>query len=108
MRIPDTRPHTMHIKDAMQTATYTLAEPMGKNFDERFKPDLSPKQMLELGVFGGKYMTDGRDEFPDDWFTNAKLSATHDKSLNYFGVDASQPLKEWIRKGWIHPMDPRG
>jgi hypothetical protein len=31
-----------------------------------------------------------------------------DKSLNYFGVDASQPLAEWKRKGWIHPDDPRG
>jgi hypothetical protein len=28
--------------------------------------------------------------------------------LNYFGVDASQPLSEWRRKGWIHPDDPRG
>ncbi len=28
--------------------------------------------------------------------------------LNYFKVDASQPLSVWQKKGWIHPQDPRG
>lgn len=103
------RPRTVQVKDLMQEASYTLTEPMGKNFDERFQPELTPKEMLALGVFGGKYMTDCRDEFPDDWFTHAKLSpGKHDKTLNFFGVDASQSLHEWMRKGWIHPMDPRG
>jgi hypothetical protein len=74
-----------------------------------FKPELTPKQMLELGVFGGKYMSDKPGEFPADWFTNAKLSSDkHDPKLNYFGVNASQPLSVWRDKGWIHPDDPRG
>jgi hypothetical protein len=65
--------------------------------------------MLELGVFGGKYMTDCRKEFPANWFKRAKLSQDrHRGSLNYFGANASQPLAEWRRKGWIHPDDPRG
>ena len=65
--------------------------------------------MLRLGVFGGKYMTDCGDEFPTSWFKHAKLaSRSRDNSLNYFGVEASQPLSEWRRKGWIHPDDPRG
>ncbi len=65
--------------------------------------------MLRLGVFGGKYMTDCRDEFPASWFKYAKLAGgPRDRSLNCFGVDASQPLSEWRRKGWIHPDDPRG
>jgi hypothetical protein len=65
--------------------------------------------MLELGVFGGKYMTDCVEEFPADWFAAAKLSpAEKNPKLNYFGVDASQPLSQWRRKGWIHPDDPRG
>ena len=39
----------------------------------------------------------------------AKLSpGRRDPSLNYFGVDASQPLSVWRKKGWIHPDDPRG
>ncbi len=53
-------------------------------------------------------MTDARKEFPDSWFAKAKLSAHRDPACNYFGVDASQPLSEWRRKGWIHPDDPRG
>jgi hypothetical protein len=93
----------------MQQCTYTLTEPIGEHFDPRFTPDLTPKKMLSLGVFGGKYMTDCTDEFPADWFTDAKLCAEkHDASLNYFGVNASQPLSIWRQKGWIHPMDPRG
>ena len=88
---------------------YILSEPMGKNFDPVFKPDLSPKEMLELGVFGGKYMTDCKKEFPKDWFKNAKLcSEKHDPNLNYFKVNASQPLSVWIKKGWIYEEDPRG
>ena len=65
--------------------------------------------MLRLGVFGGKYMTDCRDEFPASWFAGAKLCAErHDAKLNYFGVNASQSLAAWRRNGWIRPQDPRG
>jgi len=102
-------PVTVRVNDTMQECTYVLSEPEGKNFDPRFTPDLTPKQMLAMGVFGGKYMTDCRDEFPADWFAHAKLSPEkHDKTLNFFGVDASQPLSVWRKKGWIHPADPRG
>lgn len=88
---------------------YRLTEPAGKNFHPDFRPELTPKEMLELGIFGGKYMTDCTDEFPGDWFANAKLSSTHhDPVLNLFGVNASQPLSEWQRKGWIYEEDPRG
>ena len=87
---------------------YELHEPTGKNFDEGFEPELTPKQMLELGVFGGRYMTDCRNEFPASWFAKAKLSTTKNPKLNFFGVDASQSLKEWRKKGWIYPDDPRG
>jgi hypothetical protein len=88
---------------------YTLTEPIGKNFDPGFTPELSPQQMLSLGVFGGKYLTDCTNEFPKSWFTTAKLSPKQSNpKLNYFGVSASQSLTEWRRKGWIHPDDPRG
>lgn len=88
---------------------YTLTEPVGKNFDPTFRPELTPQEMLELGVFGGKYMTDGRNEFPASWFAKAKLcSERHDPKLNYFGLNASQPLSVWRAHGWIHPDDPRG
>lgn len=91
---------------------YTLTESVGKNFDPRFKPDLSPKQMLAIGVFGGVYMRDCTKEFPKDWFTKAKFQKNgiykHDPKINFFGVNASQPLFVWQAKGWIHPQDPRG
>ena len=98
------------VKDKMQSGYYyELSEPAGKNFDSEFKPDLTPKQMLALGVFGGVYMRDCRKEFPSEWFAEAKLATGGvDKNLNYFKVLASQPLKVWQAKGWIHPDDPRG
>lgn len=100
---------TVTVNDKMQQDyTYELTEPMGKNFDPKFKPDLTPKEMLELGVFGGHYMTDEVNEFPKDWFTNAKLAPHPDHKLNYFGVRASQPLSVWQAKGWIYKDDPRG
>lgn len=98
------------VRDRMQRGyVYYRTKPIGRSFDAAFAPQLSPKRMLELGVFGGKYMTDCRDEFPASWFARAKLCAErHDPSVNYFGVNASLPLAEWRRKGWIHPQDPRG
>ena len=98
------------VNDLMQRGyVYELTEPAGKNFDPAFQPELTPKEMLALGVFGGRYMTDCRAEFPADWFEAAKLShERHDPELNFFGVNASQPLAVWRRNGWIHPDDPRG
>ena len=91
------------IDDNMQTGYYYLTESIGENFDPEFKPELTPKEMLELGIFGGKYMTDCEDEFPKSWFKKAKFSPDKkDISLNFFKVDASLSLKEWERKGWIH------
>ena len=97
-------------RDLMQMGyVYFLTEQAGKNFHSEFRPQLSPKQMLELGVFGGKYMSDCTSEFPVDWFEKARLcSEIHDPGLNYFGVNASQTLAEWRRKGWIYKEDPRG
>ena len=88
---------------------YSRVAPMGRRFDPAFMPELTPAEMLALGVFGGKYLTDCRAEFPAEWFAEAKLSPERaDPALNYFGVLAGQPLAEWRRKGWIHSDDPRG
>ena len=98
------------VNDKMQRHyVYVRTEPVGRSFSPLFTPDLTPAQMLRLGVFGGKYMTDCRNEFPKSWFAKAKLcTARHDPALNYFGVNASQPLSVWRRKGWISGQDPRG
>ncbi len=101
---------TVLVNDKMQSGyRYRLTEPAGHNFDPEFQPDLTPWQMLQLGVFGGKYMTDTAEEFPKSWFVGAKLSPQgRDPAQNFFGVLASQPLSVWRDKGWIHPDDPRG
>ncbi len=92
--------------------TYQLTEPVGKNFDPLFRPDLTPKQMLAIGVFGGIYFHDRPKEFPKDWFAGAKLVAKDalkaDPKLNYYKVAASQPLSVWQKNGWIYKDDPRG
>ena len=97
------KPMRITVNDRMQQGyTYMLTEPVGRNYDEGFHPQLSPPQLLALGVFGGKYMTDCRDEFPASWYRRAKLSAeSRDPALNFFGVNASQPLSVWRQKGWI-------
>lgn len=104
------KPTWIEVNDLMQKGyVYQLTEPAGRNFHPDFRPQLTPQQMLALGVFGGKYMTDCVNEFPAGWFNKAKLChERHDPALNYFKVNASQPLSIWIKKGWIHPDDPRG
>lgn len=93
---------------------YTTTRPVGKNFDPEFKPDLTPKEMLELGVFGGAYFIGVKGLIPSDvpksWFKGVRLSSDGEKhkELNYFGVSASQPLSVWQEKGWINKADPHG
>jgi hypothetical protein len=98
------------VNDLMQTGyIYHLLEPIGENFHPDFQPELTPPEMLKLGVFGGRYMTDCRDEFPADWFEGVQLChERHAPDLNFFGVTASQPLSYWRQRGWIYEEDPRG
>ena len=98
------------VSDRMQRGyVYYRTEPIGRHFAPGFLPQLTPGEMLCLGVFGGRYMTDCRAEFPAGWFTGARFSSgRRDARLNYFGVNASQSLATWRRNGWIHSQDPRG
>lgn len=104
------KPRWIEVNDLMQKGyAYQLTQPAGRNFHPDFHPQLTPQQMLSFGIFGGKYMTDCISEFPAEWFEHAKLChERHDSELNYFKVNASQPLSVWREKGWIHPDDPRG
>ncbi|MBE6443550.1 MAG: hypothetical protein E7020_02655 [Alphaproteobacteria bacterium] len=101
---------TIIVNDKMQTNySYELVEPIGKNFAFDFTPELSPKQMLAMGVFEGHYLNDCQNEFPYDWFENAKISLSKpDISCNMFGLKSRQPLSVWQKKGWIIMPDPRG
>lgn len=104
------KPVEVVVEDLMQSGyRYLRAEAPGSGFHKGFTPDLGPKTLLALGVFGGRYMTDCAAEFPDDWFERARLcDGTRRAELNYFLVNASKPLWYWRAKGWIHPDDPRG
>lgn len=96
------------VKDTMQTGyEYILSEFVGKNFDPEFKPHFSPAEMLELGIFEGKYLNDCHDEFPEEWFEKARLSLDKpDIECNYFKIKSRQPLSVWRQKLWITPNDP--
>lgn len=100
---------TILANDTMQSGyAYALEEPVGKNFAPDFRPRFAPGEMLSLGVFEGKYCNDCREELPEDWFEQARTSATPDPLLNRFGLKSRLPLSEWRRKGWIVGPDPRG
>lgn len=98
----------IHVQDSLQDYTYELTEPEGQHFADDFNPELTPAQMLELGVFGAHYFEGEHHEYPKAWFKRAKLSDRHDPEQNYFAIDASQSREEWQRKGWIYDDDPRG
>lgn len=98
------------VDDKMQhDYQYHLVEPAGENFAPDFKPELTPVEMLNMGVFEGKYLNDCRNEFPSFWFENAHLSPEKsDANQNFFHVRSRLPLSEWRRRGWILEPDPRG
>ena len=79
-----------------------------ENFYKLFKPQLTPKKMFELGVFGGSYFGKKIKEFPKSWYLNAKLSKKFDVNKNRFRVAAGLSRKEWLEKGWIFKEDPLG
>ena len=89
--------------------SYTRTKPTG-NFEDLpdFKPELTPNEMLRLGVFEGKYLQSFRDEFPANLFTGAKIADEPDEELNFFKVKSRQPLSVWKENGWINKQDPFG
>jgi hypothetical protein len=100
---------TIIVTDRMQCGySYVISAPPGARFAPDFQPMFSPKKMLELGVFEGKYCNDCRPELPDHWFENTRIADRPDAALNCFGVKSRQSLAVWRRKGWIIGPDPRG
>ena len=97
------------VNDSYQSGySYYLEVSAGEGFAPDFSPYYTPAEMLEMGVFEGKYLNDCRAEFPENWFESAKLSDQPDENLNYFGIKSRQPLSIWREKGWIYGPDPRG
>lgn len=99
----------IHVNDLMQSDyTYQLDAPIGRYLADNFKPHFTPKKMLALGVFEGKYCNDCREEFPESWFSQALINETPDPDLNYFKIKSRQSLQVWQEKKWITGPDPRG
>ena len=99
----------IQVNDRMQRGySYRIDASPGEDFDEGFTPAYSPQEMLEMGVFEGKYCNDCREELPEEWFVSAKTSDMANPALNYFGIKSRQPLLVWREKGWIIGPDPRG
>ena len=90
-----------------------------------FTPNLTPKQVIQAGTWGGCYFhpRGGKqgirgpcnithEEFPQDWFAGLKpdqyRSRRYDKDRNKYGVVAGQDQAYWEEHGWIIPQDPRG
>ena len=101
----------IEVSDSMQLGyNYELTAPMGEDFDVGFSPDLTPVQMLEYGIFEGKYLNDCTREFPREWYEKAleqqKLSTTPDTTKNYFHIKSRQSLSVWREKNWIALGDP--
>ena len=85
--------------------SYVLEENPGQNMGD-FKPEISIKNAMELGIFELHYMTDQLLEFPKEWFITAikkgKMSPEGpDPTGNCFGVKSRLPLQEWKKKGWV-------
>ena len=86
--------------------SYVLEAPLGVIDNPKFDPYLSPQEMLELGVFEGKYLNDCVLEFPKEWFIKAiqadSLSPQGpDINCNYFKIKSRQSLAKWRENGWI-------
>ena len=79
-----------------------------KDIYKIFKPEISPKKMLELGVFGGSYFGSKIKEYPKSWLQKAKLSKNFDVNLNRFKVKSGLSREHWMEKGWIFKEDPLG
>jgi len=86
----------------------SLKQKKSGDFYKLFKPQLTPKKMLELGVFGGSYFGLQIKEYPKSWFKNAKTSAKFEVNLNRFRVKSGMSKKQWLEKGWIFKEDPLG
>ncbi len=85
--------------------SYTLDATPGE-LPTDFRPDLTPGEMLMLGVFEGKYLNDCIREFPAEWFLGAMLTdrlspeGPNPERCNLFGVKSRLPLTAWRESGW--------
>ena len=91
-----------------------------------FSPNLSPKEMFELGSFGGTYwrpikskfykntLRDYHKKYPKKWWKNVPEEhlvnpiENYDININKYKVRVGTSLQFWESKGWIDKQDPYG
>ena len=90
-----------------------------------FRPNLTPKEVLHRGSFGGGYFrriksavtgetySGAYKEFPTDWFKDLNIpreitSAQYRLDVNRYKVKCGGSLDMWESSGWISPIDPYG
>lgn len=89
-----------------------------------FRPNLTPKEIFQLGSFGGTYWRPiyssiTKKEYKNKhkkykWFKgipNDMMTLPwdeYDKSINKYKVKVGTTLEYWEKKGWITKYDPYG
>lgn len=90
-----------------------------------FRPNLTPKEVLQMGSFGGTYFRtiesgvtgqtheDAWKELPADWLEGLDIptqvaSQHYSEEVNKYGVKCGGSLEMWEESGWITEIDPFG
>ncbi len=105
-----------------ESKTRNIGDPISFSDYPDFTPNVTPREMFELGVFGGTYWRpiyssivdknlenqhlefDFLDGIPSKKLTSKKCNT----SINYYKAKAGSSLIEWESKGWIVDQDPYG
>ena len=93
------------VDDKMQKDySYTLSQRIGdlaSDFHQLdFFPQLAPQEMLNYGIFEGRYLNDCQNEFPEEWFLTSqqKRSVKSNSKINYFQIKSRLSLTHWREK----------
>lgn len=89
---------------------FPITAKYGDVYSESFNPVYTPRQMLNNGVFEGRYLNSLYACFPHEWWQDANISIYNpDVNCNYFKVKSRNSLQDWKAKmDGIRSYDPRG